>query len=177
MAFFKFWQTPLSNTDGRRYGSIEIAKHALNFSVAHFTIFSKTRRENLHGHNFQIACELTAPVDENGLMFDYSIIKSVIRHMCDEIDEQVILPKNSPHLEFIDEGEYTVAVFDGQRIPFLKRDVTVLPIANTTVEEFSNYFLHKVLNHAELKDRGIVKMKISVSSSPGQTGSSTWELP
>ena len=167
----------MSNTDGRRYGSIEIAKHALNFSVAHFTIFSKTRRENLHGHNFQIACELTAPVDENGLMFDYSIIKSVIRHMCDEIDEQVILPKNSPHLEFIDEGEYTVAVFDGQRIPFLKRDVTVLPIANTTVEEFSNYFLHKVLNHAELKDRGIVKMKISVSSSPGQTGSSTWELP
>ncbi len=145
--------------------------------MAHFTIFSSTRRENLHGHNFQIACDLTAPIDDDGLMFDYSIIKSVIRDMCDEIDEQVILPESSPHLELLDEGEYTVAVFNGERIPFLKRDVTVLPIANTTVEEFSNYFLYKVLNHDELKDRGIVKMTVKVSSSPGQTGCSSWELP
>lgn len=110
-------------------------------------------------------------------MFDYGIIKSVIRDLCDEIDEQVILPANSPYLELIEEEEYTIAVFNGERIPFLKRDVTVLPIANTTVEEFSNYFLYKVLSHPELKDRGIVKMIVKVSSSPGQTGSSTWELP
>lgn len=167
----------MSNTDARRYCNIEIAKHALNFSVAHFTIFSKTKRENLHGHNFQVACELTAPVIEDGLMFDYGIIKSAIRDLCDEIDEQVILPENSPYLELIEEDEYTIAVFNGERIPFLKRDVTVLPIANTTVEEFSNYFLYKVLNHPELKNRGIVKMVVKVSSSPGQTGSSTWELP
>lgn len=108
-------------------------------------------------------------------MFDYGVIKSVIRDLCDAIDEQVILPENSPHLQLIDEDGYTVAVFNGERIPFLKRDVTVLPIANTTVEEFSNYFLHKVLNHPELKDRGIVKMTIKVSSSPGQTGSTSWE--
>lgn len=110
-------------------------------------------------------------------MFDYGIIKSAIRDLCDEIDEQVILPENSPYLELIEEDEYTIAVFNGERIPFLKRDVTVLPIANTTVEEFSNYFLYKVLNHPELKNRGIVKMVVKVSSSPGQTGSSTWELP
>ena len=75
----------MSNTDGGRFGSIEIAKHALNFSVAHFTIFSKTERENLHGHNFQVACELTAPVNDDGLMFDYAVIKSVIRNLCDDL--------------------------------------------------------------------------------------------
>jgi 6-pyruvoyltetrahydropterin/6-carboxytetrahydropterin synthase len=165
----------LSKTPGRRFSSIEIAKHALNFSVAHFTIFDKNRRENLHGHNFQVACELTAPVMEDGLMFDYGIIKAAIRDLCDEIDEQVILPKNSPHLEILEEGEYIIAVFAGERMPFLGRDVTLLPITNTTVEEFSYYFLHKILQHPELKERGIVKMTVKVSSSPGQTGSSRWE--
>ena len=166
----------MSNIDGLRYSSIEIAKHALNFSIAHFTIFSKTEREHIHGHNFQVACEVTAPVNEGGLVFDYNILKTVIRNFCDEIDEQVILPENSPYLHLEHDADYTIAVFNGERIPFLKRDVTVLPITNTTVEEFSNYLLHRVLKHPDLQDRGIVKMTIRVSSSPGQTGSSSWEL-
>ncbi len=160
----------------QRYGRIEIAKHALNFSVAHFTIFNATERENLHGHNFQIACELTAPVSDDGLTFDYGIIKRVLRQLCDDIDEQVILPENSPHLALSEDGDYTVATFNGERIPFLKRDVTVLPISNTTVEEFSNYLLHQILNHVEFENRGIVEMTVKVSSSPGQTGSSSWQV-
>ena len=37
----------------KKLGRIEIAKQALNFSAAHFTIFSQTEREDLHGHNFR----------------------------------------------------------------------------------------------------------------------------
>ena len=166
----------MSDTDAPRYCRIEIAKHALNFSVAHFTIFSKTERENLHGHNFQVECDLTGPVSNDGLTFDYGIIKRVIRGLCDELDEQVILPDRSPYLEIQEENNYTVAVFNGERIPFLPRDVTILPIANTTVEEFSNYLLHRMLDHPEFKDREIVKLTVKVSSSPGQTGCSTWVL-
>ena len=166
----------MGNTDNKRYSSIEIAKHALNFSIAHFTIFSKSERENIHGHNFQVTCELTAPVDENGLIFDYNIIKSVIRSICDEIDEHVVLPGKSPHLKLEYETNHTIALFNGERIPFLKRDVTVLPVANTTVEEFSNYFLHRVLKHLDLSGRGITRMTLKVSSSPGQTGCSSWEI-
>lgn len=165
----------LSDTAAPRYCRIEIAKHALNFSVAHFTIFSKTERENLHGHNFQVACDLTGLVSNDGLMFDYGIIKRVIRSLCDELDEQVILPELSPHLELLEENGYTIAVFNGERLPFLPRDVTVLPIANTTVEEFSHYLLHRMLDHPEFKDRQIVKLTVKVSSSPGQTGCSTWQ--
>jgi 6-pyruvoyltetrahydropterin/6-carboxytetrahydropterin synthase len=166
----------LSDTAAPRYCRIEIAKHALNFSVAHFTIFSKTERENLHGHNFQVACDLTGPVSNDGLTFDYGIIKRVIRGLCDELDEQVILPDRSPYLEILEEDDYTIAVFNGERLPFLARDVTILPIANTTVEEFSNYLLHRMLDHPEFKDREIVQLTVKVSSSPGQTGCSTWAL-
>ena len=166
----------MSDTAAPRYCRIEIAKHALNFSVAHFTIFSKTERENLHGHNFQVECDLTGAVSNDGLTFDYGIIKRVIRGLCDELDEQVILPDRSPFLEIREEDDYTIAVFNDERLPFLARDVTILPIANTTVEEFSNYLLHRMLDHPEFQDREIVKLNVKVSSSPGQTGCSTWTL-
>ncbi len=167
----------MSHSDAPRYCRIEIAKQALNFSIGHFTIFNQTERENLHGHNFQVACDLTGPVDQAGLMFDYGIIKGVIRQLCEELDERVILPSQSPYLDIVSEGDYTIAVFNGERLPFLPRDVLVLPIANTTIEEFSNYFLGRMLKHPDFKGREIKKLIVKVSSSPGQTGCSSWEAP
>jgi hypothetical protein len=38
---------------------IEIQKEYLHFSAAHFTIFSATVRENLHGHNFHVGAQLS----------------------------------------------------------------------------------------------------------------------
>ena len=157
-----------------RYTTVEIAKQALNFSIAHFTIFSATEREDLHGHNFQLACKVTAPLAADGLLFDYSLLKKLLRSLCDEIDEQVILPANSPHLTFTEDEHYTLAVFNGERIPFLPRDVTILPIANTTVEEFSHYFLGKLRQHALIRDNGVVALSVKVSSSPGQYGIADW---
>ncbi len=163
------------NTPDKKYGRIEISKQALNFSIAHFTIFSQTDRENLHGHNFQVECELTAPIGDDGLIFDYSIIKRLIRELCEEIDELVILPELSPYLSLEEDGDYLVGVFNGERIPFLKRDVKTLPIANTSVEELSHYFLQKTLAHPALKDHEIAELTIKISSSPGQKGTATWE--
>ena len=157
-----------------RLAQIEVAKQAMNFSAAHFTIFSATEREDLHGHNFQLACSVTAPVDDTGLMFDYAIIKRRLRALCDEIDEKMLLPAHSPFLEITDEAGYTIAHFNGERIPFLPRDVLVLPIANTTVEEFSHYFLEKILQVPEIMAHGLTEITVKVSSSPGQDGCAQW---
>jgi 6-pyruvoyltetrahydropterin/6-carboxytetrahydropterin synthase len=157
-----------------RLTTVEIAKQALNFSIAHFTIFSATNREDLHGHNFQLECKVTAPLAEDGLLFDYGILKKLLRALCDEIDEQVILPGHSPHLQLSNDDGYTIAHFNGERIPFLPRDVTVLPIANTTVEEFSHYFLEKLKNDTLIQQNAIVALSVKVSSSPGQYGIADW---
>lgn len=167
-------KTTHSKRTKTRYSRIEIDKHALNFSIAHFTIFSATSRENLHGHNFQVQCELIAPVSANGLTFDYGIVKKAIRDLCDQLDEKTVLPENSPHLQLEREGDYTIAIYNNERLPFLQRDVLTLPIANTTVEEFSYYFLNRLLDNSELNDRGLKELTVKVSSSPGQTGCSTW---
>ena len=166
----------LSNDNSiEKMGRIEIAKQALNFSAAHFTIFSETEREDLHGHNFQVECDLTSPIDDNGLIFDYALIKRVVKELCDEIDEKTILPENSPYLSLEEEGPYLIAVYHNERIPFLHRDVVTLPIANSSVEELSHYFLDRMLNHAEIARQDIREMTIKISSSPGQKGTARWE--
>jgi 6-pyruvoyltetrahydropterin/6-carboxytetrahydropterin synthase len=158
----------------KRLTTVEIAKQALNFSIAHFTIFSETDREDLHGHNFQLECKVTAPLADDGLLFDYGILKKLLRALCDEIDEQVILPGHSPYLQLTEEDGYTIAHFNGERIPFLPRDVTILPIANTTVEEFSHYFLEKLKHDKLIQQNAIVALSVKVSSSPGQYGIADW---
>jgi len=166
----------LSNYPSGRTSRIEIAKQALNFSIAHFTIFSKTDREDLHGHNYQVECHVTATLGDDGLMFDYAILKAILKDMCDELDEQTVLPENSPHLSLTEENVYIVALFNGERIPFLPRDVMTLPIANATVEEFSYYFLQKMIHHDDLQDKGITAYTVKISSSPGQYGVAEWQL-
>ncbi|MBS03602.1 MAG: 6-pyruvoyl tetrahydropterin synthase [Gammaproteobacteria bacterium] len=160
-----------------RYCRIEVAKQAYNFSIAHFTIFSATSREDLHGHNFQVECELEAPVGDDGLMFDYAIIKRTLKELCDAIDEKTILPERSPHLTLGARDGYLSAEFDGETLLFLARDVMTLPVANTTVEEFSNYFLDKIVSHPALEGRGVREVLVKVSSSPGQRGVSCWKDP
>lgn len=157
-----------------RLSTIELDKEAHNFSIAHFTIFNATEREDLHGHNYQLECKATAPLSTTGLLFDYAVLKRLLRAMCDEIDEQVVLPSLSPYLEIEQGNDYTYGIFNGERIPFLARDLTILPIANSTVEELSHYFLGRVLNHPELADAGIVELTIKVLSSPGQGASAHW---
>ena len=92
-------------------------------------------------------CELTASLGDDGLILDYGILKKLLRALCDETDEQVILSEKSPYLDIIQDGKHVIALFNDEHIPFLPRDVTTLPIANTTVEELSHYFFSLVLNH------------------------------
>jgi 6-pyruvoyltetrahydropterin/6-carboxytetrahydropterin synthase len=167
----------LSDEHAFRFSRIELAKQALNFSIGHFTILSSTTRENLHGHNFQLMCEVTAPLPEDGLVFDYGILKGLLKSLCDEVDEQMILPENSPYLTIEKDNGYTIAMFNGERIPFLDRDVTLLPVANVTVEELSHYFLGRLLKHPDLQNRGIIELAVKVSSSPGQLAVATWSAP
>lgn len=158
----------------QKIGRIEIAKQALNFSAAHFTIFTETEREDLHGHNFQVECELTSPIDDNGLIFDYSLIKRVVKEICDELDEKTILPEKSPYLKLVRETDYLFAEYHDERIPFLYRDVITLPIANASVEELSYYFLDRMLTHKEIVQQDIREMTIKISSSPGQNGTASF---
>lgn len=153
---------------------IDISKEYLNFSAGHFTIFSATERENLHGHNFQVRCCVTARVGENGMAFDYVLLKRVLKDLCDALDERMLLPERSPYLRLERVEGMVWALFGSERIPFLERDCLVLPIRNVTVEELSALLLGRLRDRPEVQGRGISAIELGVSSGSGQWAVSRW---
>lgn len=161
--------------DPKRLTTIEISKDYLHFNSAHFTIFSSTQREDLHGHTFYVRALIDSHVDHQGLAFDYNLVKQRLKALCDSIDEKVLLPEHSPHLHITREDDYLIAAFNGERIPFLPRDVLTLPVRNITVEELAPWFLDGLLDEPTLTGLDLKRIEIRVASGPGQWAAATWQ--
>ena len=159
-----------------RLTTIELFKENFKFSCAHFTIFSKEKRENIHGHTFHVKVILESEVGDNGMTFDYTIYKREIVALCKSLNEHFLLPERSPYLSLNEDEDYVYISFHNEKIPFLKRDVKKLPIINTTVEELSYWFLSQLKkDKGKLENFGIRKINVQVFSGPGQCGSTCWE--
>jgi 6-pyruvoyltetrahydropterin/6-carboxytetrahydropterin synthase len=156
--------------------TIELSKEYLKFSAAHFTVFSATERERLHGHNFKVAAKITAPVGDNGMCFSYRIFKDKLEQLCEALDEYMLLAAESPHLRISEQGLQYLVEFNGEQMYFLKADTLLLPVRNATVEEYARYLLEQLIDDKELIARhDLREVSIKVSSGPGQWGSSRWK--
>ena len=158
-----------------RLTTIYIDKESHKFSAAHFTVFSQTERERLHGHNFSVAARIVAPVDHNGLTGDYAVYKNQLKKLCDSLDEYTRIPADSPYLSIDEEGDYYRVTHDQDTLILLKADTLVIPVRNTTVEDLSFYLLETLIeDEAFLAAQDIREIEVMVSSGPGQTGSALW---
>jgi 6-pyruvoyltetrahydropterin/6-carboxytetrahydropterin synthase len=155
--------------------SIEIEKSYLHFSAAHFTVFSATNRERLHGHNWRIAVEITGEMGDNGLCFDYAIYKKILKDLCAQYDEYTLIAEQSPYLTITEDSEFHYIEHNGITQPLLKTDTILMPVQNITIEALANYFLQQMVkdqNHLdELKIHGF---EMRVSSGPNQWGICRW---
>lgn len=158
-----------------RQAIVEIHKDELSFSAGHFTIFSATEREDLHGHNYYVSATFHVLLEDNGLAFDYRIYKKKLLSLCNQLDRRFLLPAESKYLKLEDTGEMLLGHFGKEKIPFLKRDVVILPICNATIEELSFWFLQQLThNSEELKRHNIQGITIKVYNGPGQSGAASW---
>jgi 6-pyruvoyltetrahydropterin/6-carboxytetrahydropterin synthase len=159
----------------KRITRIELHKENFKFSSGHFTIFSATERENLHGHNFTVHLVFDASVEENGMIFDYMLAKRFMESLCRSLNEYFLLPQHSRHIRIEEKKDYTYVHFNGEEIPFLKRDIKILPIENTTLEELSHYFLQEFLSEFVTKKKfPISYAEVKVFSAPGQSAATLW---
>ncbi|NIP13879.1 MAG: 6-pyruvoyl tetrahydropterin synthase [Pseudomonadales bacterium] len=154
--------------------SIQISKEYLHFNAAHFTLFSDLEREDLHGHTFYVAGAFDAEVGPDGLAFDYNLVKTKLKQLCDDLDEKTLLPERSPHLRLTEDDGYLIAEFAGERMPFLPRDVRTLPIRNVTVEELAPFLLEQLGADPEIRALDLQRIELRVSSGPGQWAAATW---
>ena len=157
------------------FNQIELHKENMKFSAGHFTIFSATERENLHGHNYSVHGVFVTAKSDNGLSFDYRFYKDKLRELCSRLDEFVIIPTLSKHLIISETDQYVNVIFNHEEMRFLKRDVILLPIKNSTVEELSDWFLKELIkDESHLVTNNITQIQIKILSAPGQSGSSIW---
>uniref|UniRef100_A0A7S3Z959 6-pyruvoyltetrahydropterin synthase n=1 Tax=Lotharella globosa TaxID=91324 RepID=A0A7S3Z959_9EUKA len=161
---------------------INIDKEAIKFSAGHFTIFSAQSRERLHGHNFAVSASFVGTPNEDGMMGDYGVMKSILREVTTALDEYMLIPRNSPYLTIEETPGEVMVIFAGDppgtRMVFPEGDVKILDVANITVEELSRH-LNETVNAKygpTLSGMGVCSYEISVSSGPGQSAATQTTL-
>ena len=152
--------------------TLYIDKESHKFSAAHFTIFSATERERLHGHNYSVSARIVAPMGDNGFSADYNVYKTRLARLCDELDEYMLLAGDSPYQTIEEAGACYRVTFAGEEMLFLQGDSLVLPVRNATVEEFSRYLLQRLVDLSAGDD--LREIELCVASGPGQKGCTTW---
>ncbi len=154
-----------------RYG-IRVDKQYFNFCSAHFLIFADGTREELHGHNYHVSVEAEGSLDAGNLVLDFIHFKPLVKRICDRLDHRTILPGLNPDLSMEEEGSNLRVRFGGDVFTFPLRDVTILPLPNTSTECLARYVANQILEHLHplFPDSHIVRLRVSVSESPGQAG-------
>ena len=163
----QIWQYTMA-----RLTTLYIDKEAHKFSAAHFTIFTGTDRERLHGHNYSVSARIVAPMGDNGFSADYNVYKRRIADLCKPLDEYMLVASNSPYQTIETRDDEYWVTFAGRTLKFLQDETLLLPVVNVTVEELAHYLLGELMVLSE--GEGLVEVELGVSSGPGQTGSAVW---
>ena len=152
--------------------TLHVAKEFLSFSAAHF-IAHRGSRELLHGHNYRLAVTVDGALGPDGYVIDFGLVKRAARRICDELDSRTLIPTRSDTLSIVErEGEIEVTCEDGSRFLLPRKDVVLLPIVHTSVEELSRYLCERL--GAELHTCASAELsaiEVSVGEAPGQAAS------
>eukprot|EP00588_Corethron_pennatum_P033369 CAMPEP_0194346476 /NCGR_PEP_ID=MMETSP0171-20130528/105447_1 /TAXON_ID=218684 /ORGANISM="Corethron pennatum, Strain L29A3" /LENGTH=663 /DNA_ID=CAMNT_0039113607 /DNA_START=543 /DNA_END=2534 /DNA_ORIENTATION=- len=192
---FEHASNPNEKEDGGTF-EILISKDDFKFHAAHFIAYAGYR-EKIHGHNYTADVRLTGrqrPSNGNieGMPLDRNLVRSVVKMVCEEINEHMIVPTISDVLHIEDEGSedeqgdnldkknVKITCEDGTFFSFPRDDCLLLPIAHSTTEELGVYLwarLVEAMGLTALLDRGIHTLEVSLAESPGQEASFRKRLP
>jgi len=151
---------------------VTVTKDYLVFASAHFITFAGHRCEGLHGHNYRARVTVEGELDEESwFVFDFVVIKKIMRGLCDEIDHKVLLPLQNPKLQIGEQGESVTVAYEGTpRYVFPKRDCALLPITNTTVEMLAELLAGRFRAELEkMRARGLTAIEMEIEENFGQT--------
>lgn len=115
----------------------------LRFSAAHFITFGG-KCERLHGHNYGVLVEVEGTLNEDNLVFDFTILKKLTREICQRLNHRFLLPLRNPHLQLAETADAWEIRFQDKRYVFPRGDVIELPIENSTAERLAEYICQEL---------------------------------
>lgn len=139
----------------------------LKFSAGHFTIFSETERETLHGHNYTLDVIVTTEINEPGITFDYRLFEEKLIELCLQLNWRCLVPQFSPYLKITEDDSHYEITFNQESMWLLKKDVVMLPLDNVTLETLSQWFYAELKNdHTFIEKFRVKKLAIKVFNGP-----------
>lgn len=143
--------------------SIYVKDQRMHFSASHF-LKSEGEIENLHGHNYSLTIKVTGPLNDDGMVYDFRLVKSKALDICKTLDHKVLLPRDSKTIN-VSKSEGFIEVTVGEkRYVFPDEDCVLIPTKATSAEFLAQY-IHEHLDFPE-----DFKVKVCVSESEGNTG-------
>jgi 6-pyruvoyltetrahydropterin/6-carboxytetrahydropterin synthase len=152
--------------------SVSVTKDYLVFASAHFITFAGHRCEGLHGHNYRARVTIDGALDdESWFVFDFVILKRIMRGLCDEIDHKVLLPLENPKIQIVEAGDSVNVAYEGKpRYVFPRKDCSLLPVPNTTVEMLAELLVTRLRARLEtMGARGLTAIEMEVEENFGQS--------
>src|SRR5712691_8806593 len=152
--------------------SVSVTKDYLVFASAHFITFAGHRCEGLHGHNYRASVTVEGALDaESWFVFDFVILKKIMRKLCDEIDHKVLLPLENPKIQLKEDGDSLSVAYEGKpRYVFPKSDCALLPVPNTTVEMLAELLTKRLKAELDaMGARGLTAIEMEVEENFGQS--------
>ncbi|HYU74449.1 MAG TPA: 6-pyruvoyl tetrahydropterin synthase family protein [Ktedonobacteraceae bacterium] len=141
----------------------------LRFSSAHFITFGG-KCERLHGHNYGVLVEAEGTLNEDKLVFDFTVLKRLTREICRTLNHRFLLPLHNPHLQLIESPDAWEIHFEAKRYVFPRSDVVELPIDNSSAERLAEYIcgeLYRMLA-AEYDISNLDTLMVGVEEAPTQ---------
>ena len=151
---------------------VSVTKDYLVFASAHFITFAGHRCEGLHGHNYRARVTVEGALDEESwFVFDFVVLKKIMRRLCDDIDHKVLLPLENPKIQLTEDGESVRVAYEGKpRYVFPQSDCALLPVPNTTVEMIAELLTKRLRAELDtMKARGLTAIEMEVEENFGQS--------
>lgn len=143
--------------------SVHVKDQRMHFSASHFLRFCGDC-EKLHGHNYAVDVIITGPLNQDGMVVDFSEVKEMTVEICKTLDHKVMLPANSKTISVASEEGFVEVKVGEKRYVFPEEDCVVLEIEATTAELLARYV------HGHIKFSSDYQVKVCVSESAGSTG-------
>jgi len=139
-------------------------KSKVKFSSAHLLPGHK-KCSILHGHTYAIHAKFYGEKDRQDFVIDFSIVKSLLRKIADQLDHRILIPKTNMNVK-IDDKEIHI-IFDDKKYVFPKNDCVLLPMDSTTAENLSEFILNELVKELDIPNN-VKKLKIGVNEGFGQ---------
>ncbi|TXT55901.1 MAG: hypothetical protein BAJATHORv1_30284 [Candidatus Thorarchaeota archaeon] len=139
---------------------VRVKDQKMHFSSAHFVIGSDYC-ECLHGHNYKVEIFVEGPLDELGMVIDFTKLKRAGRTICNSLDHKVLLPEHSAEIEVESIGESVHVTVGEKKYLFPLVDCVILPIRATTAELLAEY----ISRNLDLPDA--IRFRVCVEETSG----------